>query len=199
MNVNKRTGIEPALAIGMIGCWLIVGLSLASCGGHRGLPRPNKTSTDGSASASAGGAGSRETGGSMAGGSGGQDEVTSSSEGGISGSTQGTGFGTGGLPSQGGGSGYAQDAGTESADAFCDVGALWEAVSSGAVGFGYCLPGSFAGGILFGDVVINKDGQVVDITGISSKAKRAWLDGLAEQRWPCLANQTITYSCSIPA
>jgi hypothetical protein len=47
-----------------------------------------------------------------------------------------------------------------------------------------------------GAVVIDDEGRVIDITGVSGDTKQEWLGNLADQRWPCLAGQTIGYWCT---
>jgi hypothetical protein len=77
---------------------------------------------------------------------------------------------------------------------------LWDAVTRGAVGAGNCYPFSPAGYTpLMGEIVFDSEGRVVDNTGIPSDTKQTWLDKLADQRWPCLAGQTIQYSCTVGA
>jgi hypothetical protein len=49
-----------------------------------------------------------------------------------------------------------------------------------------------------GAVVIDDEGRIVDVTGREGHAKQRWLDELADQRWPCLASQTIGYDCPSP-
>ena len=47
------------------------------------------------------------------------------------------------------------------------------------------------------DVIVDSEGRVVDNTGLYGTAKQAWLDSLADDRWPCLAGQTIQYIVEI--
>jgi hypothetical protein len=53
-------------------------------------------------------------------------------------------------------------------------------------------------GSLRGAVVLDDEGRVVDVTGLTDERKKRWLDDLADQRWPCLAGQTIGYACLRP-
>lgn len=53
-------------------------------------------------------------------------------------------------------------------------------------------------GMLRGAMVLDDEGRVVDITGLSGDKLQGWLDDLANQRWPCLAGQTIGYACVTP-
>lgn len=46
-----------------------------------------------------------------------------------------------------------------------------------------------------GTIVFDSEGRAIDNTGINDAGKQAWLDGLANQRWTCLASQTIRYCC----
>jgi hypothetical protein len=50
-----------------------------------------------------------------------------------------------------------------------------------------------------GAIVIDDDGRVIDNTGLEGDAKQSWLDKLANQRWLCLAGQTIGYECKVGA
>jgi hypothetical protein len=62
---------------------------------------------------------------------------------------------------------------------------------------GDCWLSSRDGSQPWGYIVVDNDGRVVDNTGIPATSRQAWLDKLADQRWPCLAGQTIQYSCSV--
>lgn len=78
----------------------------------------------------------------------------------------------------------------------CDTTALWQAVSAGGGG-DYCFadPSMPEGSP---QLVVDAEGKVVDNTGISStKVKQAWLDSVAQSRWPCLAGQTVRYQCLV--
>lgn len=75
------------------------------------------------------------------------------------------------------------------------------AVLIGAVGgLGVCdvstVPGeSESLSRLRGAIVIDGDGRVIDNTGLKGSEKQTWIDGLADQRWLCLQNQTVGYKC----
>jgi hypothetical protein len=48
----------------------------------------------------------------------------------------------------------------------------------------------------FGEVTLDGEGRVVDNTRLSAAKKQNWLDGLANDRWPCLADRTLSYTCA---
>ncbi len=83
----------------------------------------------------------------------------------------------------------------------CDVGQLVQFIVQGGVGVGQCQlvdppgPGDMIG-IARGAVVIDGEGLVIDNSGLSPNAKRAWLAELSDERWPCLAGQTLGYKCT---
>jgi hypothetical protein len=83
----------------------------------------------------------------------------------------------------------------------CDPSALWNAITNGITrALGTCYPTDSASGLnglLSGVVSLDEDGHVVDITGMTGARKQKWLDDLANQRWSCLAGQTIDYACTI--
>jgi len=86
----------------------------------------------------------------------------------------------------------------------CDLYTLWYVgVSSSvphAVG-GYCLgnrPGLDGALESGGYIVLDSDGRVVEnsVYGAAElQAKQAWLDYMAGYRWPCLAGETIPFTC----
>jgi hypothetical protein len=86
-------------------------------------------------------------------------------------------------------------------DGSCDQAALWRAIGT-AGGFLVCRPASpeLAPtehlGPGRGAVVLDTDGRLIDNTGLEGTTKQAWLDELANQRWPCLAGEILGYSCS---
>ncbi len=86
-------------------------------------------------------------------------------------------------------------------DGDCDPATLWRALGT-AGGFLVCreasphLDPTEKPGPGRGAVVLDADGRVIDNTGLEGAAKQAWLDDLAAQRWPCLAGETLGYSCS---
>lgn len=99
-----------------------------------------------------------------------------------------------GVPSGGAGVGGA-------AESSCQPEVLWVAVVDGALGgLGSCdftsVPGAGEKiGRLRGAVVLDSDGRVIDNTGLSGSEKQTWLDELGNQRWLCLAGQSIGYTC----
>jgi hypothetical protein len=101
------------------------------------------------------------------------------------------------------GAGGSESGAGGSAGETCDIEALWKAITSQA-GVTKCSEASPTLGPdehlgpRRGAVVIDAEGRVVDITGRSGENRQQWLDGLAEQRWPCLAGQTIGYECLAP-
>lgn len=129
--------------------------------------------------------------------------ATGGSAGGTAGSSGTGGVGGGGIPPDGGNSGQdggATDGVDSSSDTACNTGILWNAVSDAALGvvrLGYCLPATTTTSGS-GEIVLDNEGRVIDNTetnyrGFSSK--QAWLDSLVNDRWPCLAGQTIPYRC----
>jgi len=49
---------------------------------------------------------------------------------------------------------------------------------------------------VFGAVTLDAFGAVVANTGpVLESTEGAWIDEMADQRWPCLAGQTIEYCC----
>ena len=102
----------------------------------------------------------------------------------------------------------AGDTGSKAAlDAMCDPQSIWQAVSAGLPvtdGGCYLTPTDSAGhfiGInyIWGNIVLDSEGRVTDNTGyyLSAEQRQAWLDSVANDRWPCLADQTLVYSCFI--
>ncbi len=165
---------------------LAVGLCLPMCGGE----------LDGS-----GGGGS---GGSAANGSGGVSPV---------GADPGTLAGVGGVAGDGGAGVYldagappvAGAAGSEQ-EVYCWEGLLWDRVAEAAVGpLGTCAPMSFYAQYSsyprypWGAIVIDADGRVIDNTSFDSGyvrgKKQDWLDEIADESFPCLADQTIEFAC----
>ena len=110
------------------------------------------------------------------------------------------------MASYGGSAGTGPDAGAAdgevlaSSDASCDVAGLWRAISEAARVIGYCFltPAGNDGSVIitaWGEVIIDSEGRVIDNTRLSSASKQAWLSSLADYRWPCLAGQSLQYSC----
>ena len=99
--------------------------------------------------------------------------------------------GNGGVPVEGGAS-TAQG---------CDTGALWQRVTRAAHVIGYCdvvpVPGPDVPLARFrGAILIDEEGRVIDNTGLMGEEKATWLSELGDQRWPCLAGQSIGYLCT---
>lgn len=136
-------------------------------------------------------------------------------EGGTSGSTAASagtgGVGTGGkVTVSSGGSGDA--AGADSAGAggsdevsSCDWYALWDAIKLGAASLGgkcEIEDPPYTGTLVEsdrGELIFDHEGRVIDNTGLTGQDKQYWLAMLANQRWTCLADQTIGYKCEQPA
>lgn len=88
-----------------------------------------------------------------------------------------------------------------SPDGACDVIALQTAVSR-ATGWP-CTQGSPASDLAYA-VVVDCDGRAVELLKMSDNtpllsgdARQAWLDSLANDRWPCFAGQSVQFSCMI--
>lgn len=135
-------------------------------------------------------------------------DVTPGASGGSGGTqvAQGTGGTTSSMTAPGGDAGVAStdDASRATRDGACQTGVLWDAISRGAGVIGYCNPVAILdnGSLIWGDagsfrgyVVIDDTGRVVDNSGLVGEDKQAWLDGVSNQRWPCLAGYTIVYDC----
>jgi hypothetical protein len=108
------------------------------------------------------------------------------------------------VTSQGGTQGGGEDGGVgdggvvDPSDSSCDLGQLQQAAIDGG-GFVLCemfVDGGSLGLPLVGEVVLDADGRVIDNTGLYGEAKQSWLSSLANDRWPCLAGQTIPYYCA---
>ena len=193
---------------------LVATTMAAACAGRSGIPlRAADAAPAGSGASGTGGI--RGTGGGpgadVAGGRGQggiRADVTLGASGG-NGGTQvalGTGGATSSTTTPGGDAGVASTDGASRAptDAACQTGVLWDAISRGAGVIGYCNPVAILdnGSLIWGDagsfrgyVVLDDTGRVVDNSGLVGEDKQAWLDGLSNQRWPCLAGYTIVYSC----
>ena len=94
-----------------------------------------------------------------------------------------------------------QDAGPEDE---CPVRELWAAVGYKSGGTTTCspwectLPGQTR---LWGAIVFGGDGTVIDVVdyrGWWNFEKDDWLSEFEGGRWPCLADQTVDYCCSMP-
>jgi len=62
--------------------------------------------------------------------------------------------------------------------------------------FCVCFPAP-DGSAVAGVVYLDGEGRVVDNTMLFGTNKQAWLDGLANESWLCLADHSVLYSCSI--
>ena len=176
--------------------WFAVGAVLVACGGH------DLHATGGDVGEGVGGVpigGASGSGGTRTDGIGGTRDAGTSNSGGAA-------DGTGGVTSQGDSADMDQDgeaidsAVVESVDSSCDVRGLWDAITRSAGVLGACE--IFTDGRdpdpgfrFIGQVVLDTDGRVTDNTGLNGASKQSWLDGLASDRWLCLAGRTLTYYC----
>jgi hypothetical protein len=111
------------------------------------------------------------------------------------------------LDAQPDGSSVVDNGSNAALDALCDPQSIWQAVSAGlpvTEGGCYLTPtdsaGKFIGNnYIWGNIVIDSEGRVMDNTGyyLSAEQRQSWLDSVANDRWPCLAGQTLAYSCFI--
>jgi hypothetical protein len=82
------------------------------------------------------------------------------------------------------------------------LGAFWQAIVVIAVGIGHCDvkdPPASGGAVdrLHASVVVDHEGRIVDNTGVTPDEVQDWLETVVrDQRWPCLADQTIGYQCT---
>jgi len=86
----------------------------------------------------------------------------------------------------------------------CDQSTLWNVVGQSAVStlgdsiceasLGPIADGGTANG---GYIVLDGEGRVIEnsIFATDELAKQAWLDSLAYYRWPCLAGESIPFTC----
>jgi len=187
-----------------------------ACGGKSAAPKPAETSGTGGVAGSSGtgalagsSTGGTEPGHGGTSGTAGAGATGGSGGSGGSGAQQAAGT-SGGTTPQGGatlippGAGGSEGGSGGDAGETCDVDALWKAITSQTGGVTTCSEASpMLGpdehlGALRGAVVIDAEGRVVDITGRTGAKRQAFLDGLADQRWPCLAGKTIGYQCLPP-
>jgi hypothetical protein len=86
-------------------------------------------------------------------------------------------------------------------DAECDTDSLMRRIAEGAQGVkipGGCTTSPNGSD---GAVVLDPTGKATAITGIyytNAAATQATVDSLSAERWPCLANQTVHYTCANP-
>jgi hypothetical protein len=95
-----------------------------------------------------------------------------------------------------------EDTAAPAIEVSCDTDSLWKAVAFATNGEAvssecFASPVGSSGTLTFDD-----QGKVIDIStsylmGFSSKG--AWLAWLANDRWPCLASQSIQYQCLTPS
>ena len=102
--------------------------------------------------------------------------------------------GAGGAPSgrqgaEGGAAGGGDD---------CNEFWLWYTVTEAAVlRLGECGPSAELcnGSAAWGVVVFDREGRATDITGVETAREEEWIQEVAGERWPCLADQTVEYCC----
>jgi hypothetical protein len=182
MNGRKRTNCNEASSKrGRRRLSFAVAVVLAGCGGLGSM----HVTTDGAPSNRGGGGGA---GGGLSGSGGSSWGGNTSSSGGAR--SEGGLIGPGNL-------GSVNDSGTSADYHSCDFGALWLAIEGGVGAIGPCDLALDAGtGTYGGDVAFDSDGSVIANTGISNPTDlQAWLASLANERWTCLAGQTISYLC----
>ena len=90
---------------------------------------------------------------------------------------------------------------TRSVDGSCDPYPLQEAVGRYACATGPLIHWDQAGPYA---VVVDCEGRAVELLNIENQtplltglARQAWLDAVANDRWPCLAGQTIQFMCYV--
>ncbi len=194
------------------GCLALVLASLAAaCGGKSAAVGSAQVSGTGGA----GGSGtSGASGAAASGGSGGMAMGKGGSSGGSADAGRGAGTGGSGTQESGGAAGSVAQGGVGGrppplggfsgaagdAGATCSADAIWAAVRMQVIGECHEASAMLAPGEQpsrrRGAVVIDDEGRVVDNTGLSGDAKQQWLDRFAEQRFPCLAGQSIGYECT---
>ena len=83
-------------------------------------------------------------------------------------------------------------------DTVCDTDKLWQAVSENRVGGDYCEPVQPPEQGYWGTVFLDSTGRVVNISDqLGNSVAQDWLDSVANDRWPCLAGQSIRYTCYV--
>lgn len=104
---------------------------------------------------------------------------------------------------RGGAGGMESGAGGDAGDT-CNLGAFWAAIALPLAPLGMCGEASpmLAPGETLskrrGAVVIDAEGRAVDNTGLKQEdEKQEWLEQVSDQRWLCLAGQTIGYKCYV--
>ena len=93
----------------------------------------------------------------------------------------------------------ADDARSDSSDAVCDAAALANFVEN-AIG-GTCQPTNAPAQASYA-VLVDVQGRAVELMDLYNKrpaltgsVRQAWLDSMANIRWPCLAGQPVYFSC----
>jgi hypothetical protein len=91
-----------------------------------------------------------------------------------------------------GSDGSSGDQALDSANEACDTGLLWRAVAFAALS-GDCGPDQ--AGLAY--LVLDAEGRVIHNSYYDGNpaGEQSWLDLLGDARWPCLAGETIHYSC----
>jgi hypothetical protein len=183
-----------SIARGQRHLWVAATLLLFSCGG-KSVETPASTAGSGSEPMGDGGSAASSGGAPSASGASGRTEPA-----------------VGGDPNDVGpyitieaggkiGAAGAADLGAGAPTMACESRLLMKAIVRGSVGgFGTCqfAPPPGDGEKLDrarGAVVLDREGRVIDNTGLNPTAKQAWLEELMDQRWPCLAGQTLGYTC----
>jgi hypothetical protein len=196
---------------------------LGGCGGHA----LHGASDGPSAAGSSGEGGNTELGGVMASGgnaqggggvaSGGQTGAGGGMSGGggvvitwseiggqVSGGSSSAPSATGGVTVfQGGSVGSGQDGGEADGeisdlglDACGDKG-FWDAISVYVIGTGQCGPyRQDLPHLVQGNLVFDSEGQIIGVT-LAGVSQTYAVSSLASYRWPCMAGQTIPFSCII--
>ena len=112
-------------------------------------------------------------------------------------------IGVGGFPliggqggSTGGIGGMAGQAGGATEE--CEVSEFWYR-AKGPVGYvlGQCNPEicTIFDQTVLGSVTFDAAGAVVSNTALSDADEEAWIEEMADRRWPCLAGETLEYCC----
>ena len=133
-------------------------------------------------------------------GLGGYGAATSSDSGGRYGDSGGGGVGGTGETGQSGGSSAAGGQGAEGGVAGggddCNEFWLWYTVGD-VVGMAECGPSAelCSRSTPWGVVVFDSEGRGVEITGLEPARVEEWLQEVADERWPCVAGQTVEYCC----
>ena len=92
---------------------------------------------------------------------------------------------------------------SESLDASCEVNTLTNAVSRAAGWPCYAYASPAPAGFAYA-VVIDCDGRAIELLSLpdqtpwlSGAERQAWLDSLANDRWPCYAGQSVQFTCMV--